>query len=72
MSDPSSRRAPVVAPDTTLSTATVRRMGLVFAAGRDVINTGYAWPQWQAATYHERPKVGLDLFAAAVGRVGRG
>jgi hypothetical protein len=72
VSDPSSRQALVVAPDGRLSTVTVHRMALFFAAGRDVIHADYLWPKWQVATYHERPKAGLDVFASSVARVGRG
>ncbi len=69
-SDPSSRRALLVGPDGTLSTAPVDRVGIAVAVGRRLsVTRGYSWDPWQRATWHERPKVGLEAFTAAVGDV---
>ncbi len=72
LSDPSSRAALVVSSDGALSTVEVERMGITVAAGPSGESTnGYAWEPWNAVSWHERPKVGLDLFVAAVEEVSR-
>lgn len=72
LSDPSSRAALVVSNDGALSTVEVERMGITVAAGQTgEVTNGYAWEPWNAVSWHERPKVGLDLFVAAVEEVSR-
>ena len=67
LSDPSSRAGLVVSAEGELSTAEVERLGItvaVGAVGEDT--TGYAWEPWNAVSWRERTKEGLQLF------VGRG
>ena len=72
LSDPSSRAALVVSNDGSLSTVEVERMGITVAVGQTgEVTNGYAWEPWNAVSWHERPKVGLDLFVAAVEEVSR-
>ena len=71
LSDPSSRAALVVSNGGALSTVEVERMGITVAVGpTGEATNGYAWGPWNAVSWHERPKVGLDLFVAAVEEVG--
>lgn len=68
--DPSSQQAWVVAQDGSISTRTVERLGISVALGDHLAETaGYVWPVWQAPSWHERPKLGLDVFAEAVADV---
>lgn len=67
LSDPSSRAALVVSEDGELTTVEVERLGITVSVGRTGEETaGYAWEPWNSVKWHERPKVGLDLFVEAV------
>lgn len=73
LSDPSSRAALVVSPDGGLSTAEVKRLGITVAIGSTGTETaGYTWEQWNAVTWNERPKAGLQEFVDAVAQVNDG
>ncbi len=70
--DPSSRQAWVVAEDGSVSTRTVERLGISVALGDHLARTqGYAWPDWNEPTWHERPKAGLERLAETVVEVTR-
>lgn len=67
LSDPSSRAALVVAADGRLSTAELERLGITMVVGSNTFETdGYGWEPWNAVTWSERPKVGLQVFVDAV------
>lgn len=68
--DPSSRQALVAAADGSVATVTVDRLGISLTAGTERTETaGYAWEDWNLVTWHERPKVGLDLVVVAIAEV---
>ena len=70
MSDPSSRAALVVTGEGELSTSEVERLGITVAVGAEGEETaGYAWEPWNAVSWRERPKAGLEFFVDAVGQV---
>lgn len=72
LSDPSSRAALQVSSDGELSTVEVERMRITVAVGPSgEETTGYTWAPWNAVSWHERPKVGLDLFVEAVEEISR-
>jgi hypothetical protein len=70
ISDPSSRKAIVVAPDGGISTSEFERVGIsVMTAGSLSETAGYTWDPWSAAVWHERLRVGSDLLAATLREV---
>jgi len=60
-SDPSSLQAFLVAPDSTVSTYTVSRVGItaVLEGEAPAATAGYAWEPWQSAPYLPRMKAGV-------------
>jgi hypothetical protein len=65
--DPSSRQAYRAHRDGTTTTETVERVGIhVVADGEAHATRGYAWEPWQAVTWSERPKAGLEVLAQTV------
>ncbi|MGH8974827.1 MAG: hypothetical protein ACRD0C_16695 [Acidimicrobiia bacterium] len=68
LSDPSSRQGLVVGPDGELSTAPVPAVGITVATGGEQLAGRYSWAPWDAPTFHERPKAGLETFAAELRR----
>jgi hypothetical protein len=45
----------------------VERVGVSVGLGPErSVTRGYAWEPWDAPTWHERPKAGIELFAEAV------
>ncbi len=70
ISDPSSRMAYRIQPDGAVTTEPFERIGIVVALGGDVAETsGYSWDPWQKASYHERIKVGVDVFIDVANRI---
>jgi len=68
--DPSSLRVLKVGPKGTLTALRAEGVELAVAVGSSLHTTrGYSWDPWQRATWHERPKAGRDLYAAAVADV---
>jgi hypothetical protein len=69
-SDPSSRRVLSVGPNGALTALRADGVELAVAVGASLhITRGYSWDPWQQATWHERPKAGRHLYAAAVADV---
>lgn len=69
-SDPSSLRVLKVGQDGTLVAPATKRVGIAVAVGESLqVTRGYSWEPWQQASWHERPKAGRDVFAAAVADV---
>jgi hypothetical protein len=67
LADPSSRAGFVVSAEGELSTAEVERLGITVAVGAGGEDTaGYSWEPWNAVTWRERPKAGLQQFLDAV------
>ena len=67
LSDPSSRAGFVVSAEGELSTVEVERLGITVAVGAGGEDTaGYAWEPWNAVTWRERPKAGVQQFVDAV------
>jgi hypothetical protein len=67
LADPSSRAGLVVSAEGELSTVEVERLGITVAVGASGEDTaGYAWELWNAVTWRERPKAGLQQFLDAV------
>mgnify|MGYP001812105992 CR=1 FL=1 len=65
--DPSSLQAYRINADGSIGTEPVERVGIAIVAGDEVFETkGYAWEPWQVPAWHERLKVGADVFAEAV------
>jgi hypothetical protein len=65
--DPSSRTGLVVKPDGSFETQRVKRLGVaVEVDGHEYLTNGYSWDPWNAVSWHERPKVGIQKFAQAV------
>jgi hypothetical protein len=67
-SDPSSRQGLVVSPTGALSSVAVPAVGITVAAGADQVAGRYTWAAWDATTFHERLKTGLETFAAELRR----
>jgi hypothetical protein len=70
-SDPSSRRALVPHVDGRITTRRVARVGITVGirSGRVERTKGYSWDRWNAVSWHERPKAGIQGFADAVADV---
>lgn len=68
--DPSSLRAYRPHRDGTVTTEPVERVGIVVVLQGERHDTrGYAWEGWQAVTWSERPKAGIERIAEAVERI---
>jgi len=68
--DPSSLAGLVVTPEGGIETVEVERLGLTVGVGAQGIDTaGYAWEPWNAVTWTERPKAGLQTWIDAVAEV---
>ena len=67
LADPSSLQAYRIAEDGSVSTTPVERIGIDVVLNNVVVPTnGYAWDPWQSVTWHERLKVGAELYAEAL------
>ena len=64
LSDPSSKLVLRPQPDGTMKTAPIERVGVAFAVadGAIVTTSGYPWDAWNVVKWHERKKVGWDLY----------
>lgn len=64
LSDPSSKLVLRPQPDGKMSTAPIERVGVSFAVPDSGITptSGYVWDAWNIVSWHERKKVGWDLY----------
>jgi hypothetical protein len=64
--DPSSRRLLTPRPDGTMDTEIAERVGISVVRDGQVTETaGFAWEDWNAVTWHERPKDGWETLQKA-------
>ena len=69
-SDPSSLQALAVSQAGAVSGEPTKGVDLAVAVGQSLeITNGYSWEPWQTVSWHERPKAGRDVYAAAVSDV---